>query len=302
MSAYRQAIEATCKGKLVCEIGVGLGPLSLMALQAGAKRVYGIEIDGDALEAAKAVIAANGFGPGRFIGLRGRSDSVQLPERVHVILSETLDSMGVGENTAAYMADAKRRFLRASGRFLPERLECFVALAHPSAYLEQLAFWKEQMPEFGMNYDTLADLHRGAKHTISIANDDLAGPFMPWLDIDFNAAPPAMSTAMLLPATKTGPVSGLAIAFDATLAPDVHIRTYPDDPLTHWKQGFQPFPQRWLEVTAGQLVYVEAHVRSPSGSPSVQTQLVVAAGPPDEVRAFARKRVAETPGLVAVFD
>ena len=38
MDAYRRAIAAVCPGKVVCEIGVGLAPLSLMALKAGAKR------------------------------------------------------------------------------------------------------------------------------------------------------------------------------------------------------------------------------------------------------------------------
>ena len=56
MLAYRRAIQRVCPGQVVCEIGVGLGPLSLMALQAGAKRVYGIEVAPDALELATRVI------------------------------------------------------------------------------------------------------------------------------------------------------------------------------------------------------------------------------------------------------
>ena len=107
MDAYRAAIGPQCVGRTVCEIGVGLGPLSLMALKAGARRVYGIELDREALDCAAAILADNGFGPDRFVPVHGISTRVSLPERVDVLLSETLDSMGVGENTALYMRDAR---------------------------------------------------------------------------------------------------------------------------------------------------------------------------------------------------
>ena len=81
MRAYQQAIERSCRGKSVCEIGVGLGPLSLMALQAGAKRVYGIEMDAAALEVARRIIARNGFDASRFVPIHGMSHQVELPER-----------------------------------------------------------------------------------------------------------------------------------------------------------------------------------------------------------------------------
>ena len=48
MEAYRRAIGAVCPGKVVCEVGVGLAPLSLMALEAGATRVYAVELSAEA--------------------------------------------------------------------------------------------------------------------------------------------------------------------------------------------------------------------------------------------------------------
>ena len=53
MGAYGRAIQQVCRGKTVCEVGLGMGPLTLMALRAGASRVYGIEVRPDVLEVAE---------------------------------------------------------------------------------------------------------------------------------------------------------------------------------------------------------------------------------------------------------
>ena len=63
--------------------------------------------------------------------MQGLSTQVKLPERVDVLRAETLDSMGIGENTAMYMADARKRMLAPEGCFLPDKQECHVALASP---------------------------------------------------------------------------------------------------------------------------------------------------------------------------
>lgn len=298
MKAYQRAIGLRCEGATVCEIGVGLGPLSLMALEAGAERVYGIELDSDALSAATQVIRAHGYGPNRFIPLHGLSERVELPERVDVILSETLDSIGIGENTARYMADAKTRFLEPGGSFLPERLECFFALAHPSAYAEELAFWEERMVVgYGLCFDRVAELQRTIKHTIDIREDELLSAWTPWLDLRFDDPSTFEHVVpVLLEVKAKGKASGLATAFDATLAGDVHLRTFPGDAPTHWQQGFQPMPDHWLELAPGDLVYVEADVRSPE-QPSVQCELRVAAGRAEAIRTFAERRASSHPGL-----
>ena len=45
IAAYQKAIQRLCPGKVVCEIGLGLGPLTLMALNAGAAKVYAVEFN-----------------------------------------------------------------------------------------------------------------------------------------------------------------------------------------------------------------------------------------------------------------
>ena len=47
---YRAAIAGLVSGKVVYDLGAGVGPMSLYAVQAGARRVYGVETDRDAYQ------------------------------------------------------------------------------------------------------------------------------------------------------------------------------------------------------------------------------------------------------------
>jgi len=47
-AAYRAAIRESAAGRVVYDLGAGVGPMSYYALAAGARRVYGFEIDGAA--------------------------------------------------------------------------------------------------------------------------------------------------------------------------------------------------------------------------------------------------------------
>lgn len=296
MEAYQRSIAEICKGKVVCEIGVGLAPLSLMALKAGAARVYGIECSATTLALATQIIADNGFGPDRFIPIEGFSTKVSLPERVDVLLSETLDSMGIGENTAVYMADAKARLMKPDAVFLPAALDCFVALATPETYAREKAFWDETMPaEFALNYARASEAFKECKHTIRVTNQELHSAWASWQSIDFlDDATYRTMVPLAIPVTRPGTILGFATAFDAKLSEGVHIKTFPDDPETHWYQGFNAFPQP-IEAKAGDVVYMELDI-APGDIPSLRFEMRVVCGSAAEVSAFVRQRVAQLSG------
>ncbi len=292
MAAYAEAISASCPGRVVCEIGVGLGPLSLMALHAGAQRVYGIEVDPQVLGLATDVIRSHGFDDTQFIPVEGLSTDVELPEPVDVILSETLDSLGVGENTASYMTDAGARFLKPEGRFLPERLDCYVALAAPEEYGSRERFWVD-LDGLGLDYTRVQPSVRGVKHTLVVRPDELLSGFARWQSIDFrNAGSFCQRSPVVLQANKSGLATGLASTFVAVLHKDIVISTFPDAPPTHWKQGFAPFPDRAIELNVGDLAFAEIEIGEHRG-PSIEYQLQVAAGPPDRMTRFLKRRLAE---------
>ena len=180
MKAYQKAIGACCPGKTVCEIGVGLGPLSLMALKAGAVRVYGIERTRPLLEIATRIIRSNGFDETRFIPLHGMSTDVVLPEKVDLIISETLDNLGVGENTIHFMQDARRRFLEPGGSFLPRTLDCYIALGNPEGYRQELQFWTEKLEHaYGLDYRKMGEALSGTVHVFTVRPEELHSAWRP---------------------------------------------------------------------------------------------------------------------------
>ncbi|GAA2966159.1 methyltransferase domain-containing protein [Actinokineospora diospyrosa] len=127
MSAYAEAIaEVVRPGATVLDLGTGTGILARWALEAGASRVYGLDFAETVLATAAARLAEAGFGD-RFVPVAGLSFDVALPERVDVIISETLGNLVDNEGCGTILADARRRFLADGGVVLPISAQCYLA-------------------------------------------------------------------------------------------------------------------------------------------------------------------------------
>ena len=115
MEAFREAIQQVVKpGDVVVDLGAGTGILGFLALQAGAAKVFAIE-QSDSMDLAKAVAAKNGMSD-RIDFLNKNSKDVTLPVQADVIVSETLGSFGVDENTLEFTLDARDPLSEAGRR------------------------------------------------------------------------------------------------------------------------------------------------------------------------------------------
>lgn len=126
--------EAVKKGDAVLDIGTGLGVLAIAAAKAGARRVWAIDADAEALDAARAAAKKARVAP-KIEFIEGLSFDLKLPERADLILCETVGSFAFDENILATLSDAKRRLLTSGGRIIPERLELWGA---PVAFLPKM--------------------------------------------------------------------------------------------------------------------------------------------------------------------
>jgi predicted RNA methylase len=263
MRAWREAIERVCPGQVVCEIGVGLGPLSLLALRAGASRVYGIERDPEALGIAQAVLARHGYGASRFVPVVGDSRQVDLPERVGVVLSDLLTSAALGANLHRVLEDAWRRFARPDARILPASLRVFAALARPRVFARECEFFDADLYlEHGMDYADVLDVVRSANRTLKLRADELASPWEELHRTEFaDRSSHGRAPRALLRVHKPGTVTGFCVAFEATLDGEARLCNLPDREATHWDQGFCPFLQP-LACGEGDLVVLEVSVPS----------------------------------------
>jgi len=118
--AYRAAIERSVRGKTVVDVGTGADlALARLCVEAGARRVYAIEMLDDAYRRACRLIEDAALGD-RIVLLRGDSREISLPEGVDVCVSELIGTIGSSEGVIDILNDA-RRFLRPGGEMIPQR-------------------------------------------------------------------------------------------------------------------------------------------------------------------------------------
>jgi len=130
--AYRIAIEANAKGRVVLDIGTGTGLLAMMAARAGAERVIACEANPLLAQTARQIIEAN--------GLTDRIDvhachSTELereaiaPAGVDMVVSEIFSAGLIGEGVLTSLEDARERLCAQHAVFLPSSACLQVALA-----------------------------------------------------------------------------------------------------------------------------------------------------------------------------
>lgn len=118
--------RAVRRKDVVVDIGTGLGLLAIQAAKAGAKRVWAIDWDERALDAARGNASKAGVSEAISF-LHGLSFDVDLPERADLVICETVGSFAFDENILATLSDAKRRLLKRGGRIIPQKLELWAA-------------------------------------------------------------------------------------------------------------------------------------------------------------------------------
>ena len=135
MTAYEKAIKEVVKpGMTVLDIGTGTGILALWALEAGAEKVYAIEADAELATIAEARITHAGYAQ-NFQLFNAMSYDVVLPEKVDVIVSEILGNLADNQEMTPILEDARKRFLKNDGVFIPSRVETFIVpISSPTIY------------------------------------------------------------------------------------------------------------------------------------------------------------------------
>lgn len=255
MAAYEAAIAATVRpGDVVVDLGAGLGLLTLLALRAGASRVYAIE-KSDAIELARAVVAQNGVAD-RVVFLHANSKEVELPERADVLLSETLGSFGIDENTLAFTADARDRFLAPGGRMVPQAIRPWLAPVQSPNEHKRSDFWGDVA---GFDYSAALQEMLGRMSLVTFGVEDLLAAPQCVGNLDLRTVDAdALAHRMVFPLLRPGTVHGLAGWFEADLCEGVSITTAPGAPPTHWQQAFFPFLQT-PRIVAGDFLEVTLH-------------------------------------------
>ena len=237
-NAFREAIARVVRpGDIVVDVGCGSGILSFFACQAGAARVYAID-QTHAADVASLLARHNGFGD-RLTVLHGEAKTIDLPERAHVLLSETLGVAGLDEGIAEIVVDARNRFLLPDARIVPRRVGVsIVPVELDHEYDRHVAFWNAT--RYGVD---LRPLRLFASSSILFAHirseSYIAAPReVVSVDLMQDDAKDAAGRASFA-AARDAHLHGFGVFFTATLTDGVEL-TNRDARSTSWSQAFLP--------------------------------------------------------------
>jgi SAM-dependent methyltransferase len=240
METYQKAIhEVVKKGDVVADIGTGSGILAFFAIQAGARKVYALE-QNEIIEEAEELARINGLEK-RIVFLKGRSDRVEIPEKVDVITSELIGYFGLEENLHRFKIDAKKRLLKPRGRLVPSWLELFLVPVESEAILkDNIGPWSSDY--YGWDFSSVRRYALSQRYVTDCSSkvNGLAPPSMishiGFYEIE--KVPSVFQGEFVI--NKKGTFHGFVGYFRAGLSPSVVLSTSPEKPLTHWRQIFFP--------------------------------------------------------------
>lgn len=239
--AFRRALAAVIvPGKTtVADIGTGTGILGLLASRLGAREVALYEV------AEVVAVAAETLRRNRAKGCHlyaCHSTEIEDPQRVDVVVSETLGNYPLEENIVGIMNDAVARHLNPGGVIIPSRITQYVAAVTTSRIHDELTAWRRIGNGLDLAHAERMSLNNIYVRTLDPADllEGMAGA-RPWDQIDLAAGESAARKGEAKWVTP-GPVHihGFATWWTAKLCAGVSLSTAPDAPRTHWEQLYLP--------------------------------------------------------------
>ncbi len=239
--AFQRALASVIvKGETtVADIGAGTGFLGFLAAKLGAKRVDLYET-ADIAAVARKLLRQNRLPNCRII--EAHSTEVAEPERVDVVVSETLGNYPFEENIVETLNDARARFLKPGGVVIPRAVEQFVCPVVGERYFRELAAWDDV--GFGLDFAPAKTMTLNNIYVRTFASGDLldeAAAARSWDKLAFdrrNKTTRAGEASWAV--AKATTVYGLALWWRVELVEGIALATGPLDPRTHWEQLYLP--------------------------------------------------------------
>lgn len=260
---FSAALRENVEGKVVLDIGCGLGILSMLAINNGARKVYAIE-GSNIIDKARLLASENGLRD-KINFIQGLSTNIELPEKCDVLVSELVGHYGLEEDIVEVFADALSRLLKSDAKIIPQSIDlflvpCFIPefdddinellalderigipyYAYLTQYLKQSSYLVE-----GNNFT-----YNFVSTPLSISSFDL-----------YKEKSSNLEAALRYRINRNGYVNGFIGWFRVGLTDDIEINTSPLHPTTHWKQCF--FPTERRAVKEGEIMDVLFEYKKP---------------------------------------
>lgn len=235
VETYQRAIEKTVKpGDVVVDIGTGTGLLAMLAVRAGASKVYAIE-ESEIIETAKEIAERNGLAD-KITFIKENSRKASLPERADVVISELIGHLAFEEGIARSLLDAKKRFLKPGGIMIPNLVVLQSApINNEGIHGLYIDSWNE--PVCGLDFSNMKDLAGGNFYLVDV-NDRNVLSLQDHILLSFepmNPHPIVENSATTYNILRPSTVHGIAFWFSCFLAKG-EVLSNNLWQHTHWKQ------------------------------------------------------------------
>ncbi|XP_022214230.2 protein arginine N-methyltransferase 1 [Drosophila obscura] len=264
-TAYQDAIQHNrqlFEGKVVLDVGCGMGILSIFAAKAGASKVIGVE-NADIAALASQIVKDNGKENVVNV-VKGLIEEVELPDgiqQVDIIVSEWMGNALYMEGMLHSVLFARDKWLRPGGLVLPNVANLWIAGACDPHRSLNNDFWNN-VEGFDMSSVKNQVAHEAVVDCVASQNL-LTNEYLVHTTRLESApnAPIKFRTTFELEALRTGIIHSMILYFDVgffvgqTEKP-VTLSTSPQSPWTHWEQTV-------LHLDTP--IYVQAHERISGG-------------------------------------
>ena len=257
-SAYSRAIATSVRsGDTVAEIGSGPGVLALLACQAGAKKVYAIETE-DIIEISREIAEANGL-TDRIDFIQADSRRIELPQRVHVIVSDTRGALPLFGQAIPTLEHARQHFLLPKGILIPQRDVLKAAVVQTDYYSRITSPWTNSVPSLNLS-SVLPMLFNSEFYHRHFSPEQLLTAPLTWYVLDYTASATTWASGeMQFQATQNGIAHGVCVWFEAQLFGDIGYSTGPGTSERGISgQLFLPWPEP-VRISLGQDICVGLH-------------------------------------------
>jgi protein arginine N-methyltransferase 1 len=223
----------------VADIGAGTGFLGFLAARLGARRVDLYEAAGVASVARK-LLRQNRLRNCRLFEMHS-TEAID-PDRVDLIVCETLGNYALEENIVETLNDARARFLRPGGTIVPAAIRQFVCPVVSGRFLAELSAWDSV--GYGLDLGPAKTMSLNNIYVRTFEAGDLleeAATARMWDQLAFNRHnKTTRAGAASWTLRERATVCGLALWWAADLVEGIALSTGPLDARTHWEQLYLP--------------------------------------------------------------